>query len=50
MKNNVVPTALHKKIETALDSLLNTSKAEDKSTVAKDEEEIAYLLPHEMKR
>jgi excinuclease ABC subunit B len=47
-KNNVVPTALHKKIETALDSLLNTSKAEDKFTTAKDEEEIAYLLPHEI--
>ena len=47
-KNNVVPTALHKKIETALDSLLNTSKAEDKFTAAKDEEEIAYLLPHEI--
>ncbi len=47
-KNNVVPTALHKKIETALDSLLNTSKADDKFTVAKDEEEIAYLLPHEI--
>ena len=47
-KNNVVPTALHKKIETALDSLLNTSKADDKFTAAKDEEEIAYLLPHEI--
>ena len=47
-QNNVVPTALHKKIETALDSLLNTSKADDKFTVAKDEEEIAYLLPHEI--
>ena len=47
-KNNVVPTALYKKIETALDSLLNTSKAEDKFTAAKDEEEIAYLLPHEI--
>lgn len=47
-KNNVVPTAIHKKIETALDSLLNTSKAEDKFTAAKDEEEIAYLLPHEI--
>ena len=47
-KNNVVPTALHKKKETALDSLLNTSKAEDKFTAAKDEEEIAYLLPHEI--
>ena len=47
-KNNVVPTALHKKIETALDSLLNTSKAEDKFTATKDEEEIAYLLPHEI--
>ena len=46
--NNVVPTALHKKIETALDSLLNGTKSENESNVPEKEEDLAYLLPHEI--
>lgn len=46
--NNVVPTALHKKIETALDSLINSSKPENELIVPEKEEDMAYLLPHEI--
>ena len=46
--NNVVPTALHKKIETALDSLLNGTKSENELSVPVKEEDLAYLLPHEI--
>ncbi len=46
--NNVVPTALHKKIETALDSLLNGTKSENELSVPEKEEDLAYLLPHEI--
>ena len=46
--NNVVPTALHKKIETALDSLLNGTKSENELNVPEKEEDLAYLLPHEI--
>lgn len=46
--NNVVPTALHKKIETALDSLINSSKPENELSVPEKEEDMAYLLPHEI--
>ena len=46
--NNVVPTALHKKIETALDSLINSSKPENELIVPEEEEDMAYLLPHEI--
>ena len=46
--NNVVPTALHKKIETALDRLINSSKPENELSVPEKEEDMAYLLPHEI--
>ena len=46
--NNAVPTALHKKIETALDRLINSSKPENELSVPEKEEDMAYLLPHEI--
>ncbi|MAJ31538.1 MAG: excinuclease ABC subunit B [Flavobacteriaceae bacterium] len=48
--NNIVPTALHKKIETALDSLLNSTKPKNESSVPEKDEDMAYLLPHEIEQ